>query len=219
MIKPIFGLAEASGASEPKSLVAAYGNWSGIRSNHIITQSGKFSGSDGSSRSISSKEDRELLLEIRSRSELIVVDAATARLEQYRTPRSEARLAIFSLTGDFDGIPAIQDQANPVFLFSSTSIKADQTRSINLHVQIGSKPFDGFLNWANSNGFGSILLEAGPTLTALAFEAGVVGQSAITRTPIATSETAETQRNPFDREAVLVSFAQSEDHSFSLWTH
>ena len=219
MIKPIFGLAKASGASEPKSLAAAYGNWSGVRSNHVITQSGKFSGSDGSSRSISSSEDRGLLLEIRSRSDLIVVDAATARLEQYRTPRSGARLAIFSLAGDFDGIPAIEDQPNPVFLFSSAAVTSEQTSSENVIVQIGSKPFDGFLNWANSNGFGSILLEAGPTLTALAFEAGVVGQSAITRTPIAASETPETQRNPFDGEAVLVSFAQSEDHSFSLWTH
>jgi hypothetical protein len=106
VIKPIFGLAKTSGASEPKTLAAAYGNWSGIRSNHVITQSGMFSGSDGSSRSISSEEDRELLLEIRSRTDLILVDAATARLEQYRTPRSGARLAIFSLNGDFDGIPA-----------------------------------------------------------------------------------------------------------------
>jgi riboflavin biosynthesis pyrimidine reductase len=130
-----------------------------------------------------------------------------------------ARLAIFSLTGDFGGIPAIEDQANYVFLFSSAAVRTEQTSSKNVSVQIGSKPFDGFLNWANFNGFGSILLEAGPTLTALAFEAGVVGQSAITRTPIAASETPETQRNPFDGEAVLVSFAQSEDHSFSLWTH
>ena len=219
MIKPIFGLAKASGASEPKSLAAAYGNWSGIRSNHVITQSGMFSGSDGSSRTISSKEDRELLLEIRSRSDLIVVDAATARLEQYRTPRSGARLAVFSLTGDFEGIPAIEDQANPVFLFSIAGIKTDQISSMNVNVQIGSKPFDGFLSWANTNGFGSILLEAGSTLTRLAFEAGIVGQSAITRTPVSASETAKTQQNPFDGEALLVSLAQSEDHSFSLWTH
>jgi riboflavin biosynthesis pyrimidine reductase len=219
VIEPIFGLAKAAGALNPKSLAAAYGNWSGIRSNHVITQSGKFWGSDGSSRSISSSEDRELLLEIRSRTDLILVDAATARLEQYRTPRSGARLAIFSLAGDFDGIPAIEDQANPVFLFSSAAGRTEQTSSKNVSVQIGSKPFEGFQSWANSNGFGSILLEAGPTLTALAFEAGVVGQSAITRTPIAASETAQTQRNPFDGEAVLVSFAQSEDHSFSLWTH
>ena len=219
MIKPIFGLAKASGASEPKTLAAAYGNWFGIRSNHVITQSGEFWGSDGSSRSISSREDRELLLEIRSRSDLIVVDAATARLEQYRAPRSGARLAIFSLTGDFNGIPAIEDQANPVFLFSSAEVKTAQISSMNVPVQIGTKPFDGFQSWANSNGFGSILLEAGPTLTTLAFEAGVVGQSAITRTPIAASETTETQQNPFHKDAVLVSFAQSEDHSFTLWTH
>jgi riboflavin biosynthesis pyrimidine reductase len=219
VIKPIFGLAEASGASDPKTLAAAYGDWSGIRSNHVITQTGKFSGSDGSSRSISNKEDRDLLLEIRSRSDLIVVDAATARLEQYRTPRSGARLAIFSSTGDFDGIPALSDQANPVFLFSSPAINTSRESSKSKHVQIGGKPFEGFQSWAYSNGFGSILLEAGPTLTRLAFEAGIVGQSAITRTQIAPSNTAETQQNPFDKHAVLVSFAQSDEASFSLWTH
>ena len=219
MIKPIFGLAKASGASEPKSLAAAYGNWSGIRSNHVITQSGEFSGSDRSSRSISTKEDRELLVEIRSRTDLIVVDATTARLEQYRTPRSGASLAIFSLSGNFEDIPVVDDQEASVFLFSASADRINREDSKNVHVQILGKPFDGFLTWANSNRFKSILLEAGPTLTALAFEAGIVRQSAVTRSPITSSDTPETQHNPFDKDAVLVSFAQSEDASFSLWTH
>ena len=219
MIKPIFGLAKASGASEPKSLAAAYGNWSGIRSNHVITQSGEFFGSDGSSRSISTKEDRELLIEIRSQSDLIVVDAATARFEKYRTPSSGASLAIFSLSGNFEDIPVVDDQEAPVFLFSASAVRINKEDSKNVHVQILGKPFDGFLTWANSNEFKSILLEAGPTLTALAFEAGIVRQSAVTRSPITSSDTTETQHNPFDKDAVLVSFAQSEAASFSLWTH
>lgn len=219
MINPILGLAKASGASDPKSLAASYGTWSGIRSNHVISQSGSFSGSDGSSRSISSKEDRGLLVEIRSRSDLIVVDAVTARLEQYRTPSSGARLAIFSLSGNFTGIPAIEEQETPVFLFSSSAEKLNPISSKNVHVLIQSDPFEGFQSWANYNGFGSILLEAGPTLTAKAFEARIVGQSAITRTPAATNEAAETLQNPFDKDALLVSLAQSEDASFTLWTH
>jgi hypothetical protein len=56
-------------------------------------------------------------------------------------------------------------------------------------------------------------------LTALAFEAGIVRQSAVTRTPNASSDSPGDQQNPFDKDAVLVSFAQSEDASFSLWTH
>lgn len=218
MIKPIFGLAKASGASEPKTLAAAYGAWSGVRSNHVISQSGSFSGSDGVSRSISSKQDRELLVEIRSYSDLIMVDAATARLEQYRTPSSGAPLAIFSLSGNFTGIPAVEDQANQVFLFSS-SVEQLPMGSKNVHVQIRNNPFEGFQSWANTNGFSSILLEAGPTLTALAFETGIIGQSAITRTSIATNEDLVTLQNPFDKDAVLVSFAKSEEASFSLWTH
>ena len=219
MIKPIFGLAKASGALNPKSLAAAYGPWSGIRSNHVLTHSGEFSGSDGSSRSISTNEDRALLVEIRSYSDLIVVDAATARLERYRTPSSGASLAIFSKSGNFEGIPAVDDQEASVFLFSASADRISQEDSKNVQVQILRNPFEGFQTWANSNGFKSILLEAGPALTALAFEAGIVSQSAVTRSPITSSDTPETQQNPFDKDAVLVSFAQSEDASFSLWTH
>jgi riboflavin biosynthesis pyrimidine reductase len=219
VIKPIFGLAKATGASDPKSLAATYGTWSGIRSNHVISQSGRFSGSDGSSRSISTKEDRELLIEIRSRSDLIVVDAATARLEQYRTPRAGTRLAIFSLSGNFSGIPVVDDPATSVFLFSSSLEQLSSISSKNVHVQIQSEPLKGFQSWANDNGFDSILLEAGPTLTAKAFQAGIVGQSAITRTPVATTDAPEKLQNPFDKDAVLISSAQSEDASFSLWTH
>ena len=219
MIEPIFGLAKASGALDPKSLAAAYGPWSGIRSNHVITHSGQFSGSDGSSRSISSDEDRALLIEMRSHSDLIVVDAATARLEKYRAPRSGALLAIFSLSGNFEGIPAVDETEAQVFLFSASADRISQEDSKNVHVQIQGKPFEEFIGWAIFNGFGSILLEAGPTLTALAFEAGVVSQSAITRTAVAKIETPKAQQNPFDEDAVLVSFAQSEDASFSLWSH
>ena len=219
MIKPLFGIAKATDASDPKSLAAAYGAWSGIRSNHVISQSGSFWGSDGSSRSISSKEDRELLVEVRSRSDLIVVDAATARLEQYRTPSAGRRLAIFSLSGNFSGIPVVEDPETAVFLFSSSLEQLSSISSKNVHVQIQSDPFADFLKWANEKGFGSILLEAGPTLTAKAFEAGIVGQSAITRTPLATKDAPETLQNPFDKDAVLISLAQSEDASFSLWTH
>lgn len=219
MIKPIFGLAKATGATDSKSLAAAYGTWSGIRSNHVISQSGSFWGSDGSSRSISSKEDRELLVAIRSRSDLLVVDAATARLEQYRTPSSGTRLAIFSLSGNFEGIPAVEEQDTPVFLFSSSGEQLNSISSKNVHVLIQSDPFNGFQSWANDNEFDSILLEAGPTLTAKAFEAGIIGQSAITRTPLTATDAPETLENPFDKDAVLVSFAQSEDACFSLWTH
>jgi riboflavin biosynthesis pyrimidine reductase len=219
VIKPIFGLAKATGASDPKSLTAAYGTWSGIRSNHVISQSGRFSGSDGSSRSISTKEDRELLIEIRTRSDLILVDAATARLEKYRTPSAGTRLAIFSLSGNFSGIPVVDDPATSVLLFSSSLEQLSSISSKNVHVQIQSEPFRGFQSWANDNGFDSILLEAGPTLAAKAFEAGIVRQSAITRTPAATPNAPETLQNPFDKDAVLISLAQSEDASFSLWTH
>lgn len=219
MIQGLYGLAESAEAQNAEALAASYGTWSGIRTNHVIGEHGNFSGSDGSSRSISTQEDRELLLALRSRADLVVVDAATARLEKYRAPSSGAPLAIFSLSGSFDGIPAVDDATGRVFLFTQKP-NEKYLNSTNLTlVSIDEQPFQGFLSWAAKNNFDSVLLEAGPTLTRHAFEAAVVEQSAITRTPLLSAEQQESETNPFDGQAVLLSKAASMDASFYLWSH
>ena len=219
MITAISGLAKVANATSAESLASSYGKWAGIRSNHVISADGNFAGIDGSSRSISTREDRELLVALRSRVDLIVVDAATARLEKYQTPSSGAALAIFSLSGRFDEIPAVEKPSGRVFLFSKTLSDRFSGRSDLAHVAIGDEPFNGFLDWAKDQNFESVLLEAGPTLTRYAFTASIVGQSAITRTPLSADKDPEASTNPFDSSALLVSFAVSEDASFSLWTH
>jgi riboflavin biosynthesis pyrimidine reductase len=219
VIQAVMGLAKDTQASDSESLAESYGSWAGIRSNHVVTMHGAFSGSDGSSRSISTKEDRELLLALRSRADLIVVDAATARLEKYRAPRSGAVLAIFSSSGEYDQIPAVEESSAPVFLFTQTRSERWPSSSNLIHVQTGVRPFEGLLSWATNQKLSSLLLETGPTLTRAAFEAGIVSQSAITRTPLSPLETPETARHPFDKEAKLLSMAVSENAAFSLWSH
>lgn len=219
MIQGLYGLAESAEAQDAEALAASYGTWSGIRTNHVIGEQGNFSGSESSSRSISTKEDRELLLALRSRADLVVVDAATARLEKYRAPSSGTPLAIFSLSGRFDGIPAVEDDTGRVFLFSQNPNEKYLNSSNLNQVRIDQQPFQGFMSWAAENQFDSVLLEAGPTLTRHAFEAAVVGQSAITRTPLISAEHQESETNPFDSQAVLLSKAASMDASFYLWSH
>lgn len=219
MIEPIFGLAKTAGAFDARSLASSYGSWTGVRSNHVIGLDGSFKGSDGSSRSISTEDDRQLLLAIRSQADLIVVDASTARIERYRNPSRGARLAVFSLSGNFQDIPAVEDANRESFLFSGELSGAYPHGCIHVAIPDKSLPFDGFMDWASGQGFKSILIEAGPVLTGHAFRSDVVQESAITRTPLAASSDPKELKNPFDKHANLLSLAVSGDASFSLWRH
>ncbi len=219
MIQATFGLAQLANAVDVPSLANSYGAWTGVRSNHVLGSNGNFSGSDGSSRSISTPEDRDLLLALRSLADLIVVDAATARLEKYRAPRSKVSLAVFSSSGDFADIPAVENSEQPIYLFSSNTSPRHPSNPNVVVVPINAQPFDGFLKWAKSLSIEAILLEAGPTLTVKAFEAGIVRQSAITRTGSSLETNPAQIENPFDSEAKLVSLALTSGASFSLWSH
>lgn len=219
MIEPVFGLAQTASAFDAATLASSYGLWKGMRSNHVIGKNGSFAGVDGSSGSLSTKEDRQLLLAIRAQAELIVVDAATARIEKYRKPSSGAPLAIFSKSGNFSGIPAVESADSDIFLLSKEPPDGADPGSHFVQIGIAQQPFYGFLDWANSLGFNTILLEAGPVLTRYAFEANVVRESAITRTPRSVVSEIESLEHPFAKDAELVSLAISKDASFSLWRH
>jgi riboflavin biosynthesis pyrimidine reductase len=219
VIQAIFGLAQMAKATDAQSLAESYGSWNGVRSNHVLSASGSFSGADGSSRSIATKEDRELLLALRGLADLIVVDAATARLEQYRAPKTGTALAIFSSSGDFTNIPAVETSELPIYLFTGSTSPMFPGNPNAVVIPLPERPFEGFLAWSKSRSLDAILLEAGPTLTARAFEAGIVRQSAVTRTGLSEDTGPMVMTNPFDPEAKLISMAQAEGASFSLWNH
>jgi riboflavin biosynthesis pyrimidine reductase len=219
VIQGVFGLAQSANAVDVPSLAASYGPWIGVRTNHVLDSSGSFAGSDGSSRSISTTEDRDLLLALRSRADLIVVDAATARLERYRAPKSKVPLAIFSSSGDFTSIPAVETSEQPIYLFSSDNSSIYPSNPNVVLVPTSQRPFDGFLEWVKSHSIDSILLESGPTLTAMAFDARIVSQSAITITGVSPESEPALLTNFFDPEATLVSLASASGASFTLWVH
>jgi riboflavin biosynthesis pyrimidine reductase len=217
MIAALSGLALSSQVNSVEELARSYGSWSGIRTNHVVSASGSFFDESGSSRGLSTKEDLALLLAIRRQADLVIVDATTARNEQYRK-LSSAHLAIVSASGNFQSIPAASSTSE-VTLFSPSAPISDSEIEIE-HVTIDpAEPFVALLAWANQMKFGSLLLEAGPTLTRVCFATSQVAQSAITLTPRLSIDQIKPPLNPFSQAGSLVSLAESDDATFALWSY
>lgn len=86
----------------------------GIRYICVIDKNGQTSGADGTSDSISNAPDRELLIEARRVSQLIITDVATAVAENYRASRY-APIEIWNQTGNTRGFePQSSPGAQPV---------------------------------------------------------------------------------------------------------
>ncbi len=217
MIEAVSGLALEASVTNPCELAESYGPWSGIRTNHVINSAGSFIDDSGSSRGISTKEDLELLIELRKLSDLVIVDAATARNEQYRK-LSSTHLAIVSHSGDFTGIPAA-NASTEVTLFSPVSPASNAGEPAENFMISTGNPFRDILDWAYSQQMDSLLLESGPTLTKLAFESNLVSQSAITVTPELPPGRQPEEINPFSNAGQLKSVARADGSIFTLWSY
>lgn len=110
----------------------------GVRANLVIDRDSNFVGQDGTSRFLSNEVDRQLLIQLRQLADLIVTDASTARAERYKASK-HAPIEVWSRSGNFAGI-------SEGLTFRITDNPNDQIRN-----------FDGQ----------AILLETGPTLTAI----------------------------------------------------
>jgi riboflavin biosynthesis pyrimidine reductase len=218
MISPAFGLALEAKATTAPTLADSYGPWVGIRSNHVITLDGEFAGADGSSRSITQPIDRQLLIALRAKADLIVVDAATARAEQYRLPSSGAPLAVFSRSGVFSGIPALEETTDKCFLFSPEAPK-DSRNHTHVPIRSSANPLQELSEWAEGEGFSALLLEAGPTLSRTAFDNKLVSNSALTISGATQELDFIATAHPFDKSATLTSVAHFEGGSFTYWRH
>jgi riboflavin biosynthesis pyrimidine reductase len=214
MIAALSGLALSNQVTTVEELARSYGSWDGIRTNHVISSTGSFFDEFGSSRGLSTREDLELLLALRKQADLVIVDAATARNEQYRQLTS-AHLAIVSATGDFRSIPAVNASSGATLFSPSTQSRVDSKLE---HVAIEPfEPFVALLDWARQMQMKTLLLEAGPTLTKVCFATAQVAQSAITITPRVSPESLTPRWNPFSQSGSLVSLAESENATFALW--
>jgi riboflavin biosynthesis pyrimidine reductase len=216
MITALSGLALSNQVSTAQELAKNYGSWDGIRTNHVISSTGSFFDEAGSSRGLSTREDLELLLALRRQADLVIVDAATARNEQYKK-LSSSHLAIVSASGNFNSIPAATPSSGATLFGPSNSSRDDSKLE---HVVIHpSEPFAALLDWARQMNMKALLLEAGPTLTKVCFATTHVAQSAITITPRVSPGSLTPKWNPFSDSGSLVSLAESEDATFTLWAY
>jgi riboflavin biosynthesis pyrimidine reductase len=216
MIAALSGLALSKQVSTAEELAKSYGSWDGIRTNHVISSTGSFFDEAGSSRGLSTREDLELLLALRRQADLVIVDAATARKEQYKK-LSSSHLAIVSASGNFEAIPAANASSGAT-LFSPSNSSRDDSKLEHVVIE-PSEPFVALLDWARRMQLKALLLEAGPTLTKVCFATTHVAQSAITITPRLLHESLTPKWNPFSDSGSLVSLAESEDASFTLWAY
>jgi hypothetical protein len=216
MIQAISGLASSHRVGTVDELARSYGAWTGLRTNHVVSATGSFFDDSGSSRGLSTKEDLELLLALRKHADLVIVDAATARNEQYRK-LSSAHLAIVSASGNFEGIPAASASSG-VTLFGPGNSSREGDDVLEYVVIDPTEPFVALLDWAKRKQMSALLLEAGPSLTKLCFATTHVAQSAITFTPRIPIDSLRQQLNPFSESGNLVSLTQAEDATFTLWT-
>ena len=216
MITAVSGLALTGEATNAQELARSYLAWDGIRTNHVISSTGSFKDEFGSSRGLSTPEDLALLIELRKLADLVIVDAATARNEQYK-PLSGAHLAIVSATGNFSSIPAVS-AADKVTVFSQARPTTDST-GIDYVKVATSNPFKQLLKWATQMNMESILVEAGFSLTQVCFDTTQVAQSAITITPRVQRGSISSALNPFSQTGELISLAESSSASFTLWSY
>jgi riboflavin biosynthesis pyrimidine reductase len=216
MIKPVSGLAKKAQATTIEQLAKSYGDWNGIRANHVMNSAGHMVDEQGSSRGLSTKDDRELLIALREQSDAVIVDAATARSEKYKALRNSL-LVIVSRSGNFREIPATKDSTR--VLLASPIEAVIETGVTDKLVIDPADPFVAIAKWASANSLRKLLLEGGPTLSKLAFENSHVIQSALTITPSVMKTPVVPITHPFDSSAQLISLADTEDASFSFWSH
>lgn len=127
-------------------LLSIYKPLAGSRLNFVTDPSLSFRGSDNTSAALSNDADRVLLKHLRSISDLVITDSATAQIEHYK-PSKLADIEIWSRSGDFGTLA--KAKANPPFF------EMNLQRVTNIAQRLDEL----------RESHGSILFESGPTLS------------------------------------------------------
>ena len=120
-------------------------------------------GSSGTSADVSTPLDRSLLLHFRRNSDLVVTDAATAELEQYKQSKF-ADIEIWTKSGNSRGL---------VSMPASDGLNAMTV----VHVENASRHLTNLLTMRQS-----ILLETGKTLSKVLARDGIIDEACLTIT-------------------------------------
>ena len=175
-------------------MLQSYGRLDGLRVNFVTDSQAKFADSNGSSRGVSSAEDYQLLIGLRSISDVVITSGKTAKSEGYRASRHSA-LAIIAGKTHLDGVPALSQVAasetKPVYLICHVSQSADyQEASDRFGFQIvalksgsaGKLDAVEITETLRRAKLQAMLFEAGPELLQRFLESGLVDEICLTTT-------------------------------------
>jgi hypothetical protein len=166
----------------------------------IISQDGHFVGPSDSSRDLTGESDLRLLLLLRALSDVVLVGANTARLENYRQPKARAeyeflerkppRIAVVSSSLQFDlTTPLFNGGQEPTIVFSvgPTAPSAELMKI----AQVIQLPAEGSLNFATSLisklselELSKVTCEGGPSLLTQLLEADAIDEYDLTISPL-----------------------------------
>jgi riboflavin biosynthesis pyrimidine reductase len=147
--------------SNASDLLGSYSMLAGIRLNMVIDRHLRTSGHSGTSRDISNSLDRELLVRLRKLSDIVITDAETAQVENYR-PSAWAPIQVWSKTGQFGELVTVaaSEEKQSLELVQVSNLEAQVTHT--------------------RQAFQSILLESGPTLSRELAKLGEIDELCLT---------------------------------------
>lgn len=165
----------------------------------IISQDGHFVGPSDSSRDLTSESDLKLLLLLRALSDVVLVGANTARMENYRQPkvreefaflnRKPPRLAVVSARLDFDLTSPLFHGSSEKTIVINVGGKAPSTELNDIaHVMDVPSTSSSFVQdmiaALTELGLRKVTCEGGPSLLAQLLEAEAVDEYDLTVSPV-----------------------------------
>jgi riboflavin biosynthesis pyrimidine reductase len=169
------------------------GEW--LRVNLVTSLTGAAAGADGTSDSLSNAVDRQVLGVVRELADVVLVGAASVRLEGYRVPR-RSRLAVVTTSGDLTG-HRFEATDDPILVLCPIeAVDTVQRTMPGLRPEIVVLPTTlagitaaDLLGALRERGLLSVVCEGGPDLVARLLRADAVDElcltTAATATPVA----------------------------------
>jgi riboflavin biosynthesis pyrimidine reductase len=183
---PSFEVFDGLSTDDQSWLIAKeYGICNGWRINFAVNDAGNSYGDTGKSADVTSDLDRLLLGKLRSLADVIVTSGRTARVEKYRSSK-HAPIAIFTITGELDSVPAIQGTQyfTPLVLTPQSEVSRVDVALSDVDVRIlayrGEKlsnewPFS-VAEVIHGEGYQSPILESGQSTISEFIASGVIDE-------------------------------------------
>ena len=165
-------------------LLSKYVRTSGVRLAMVIDSKMRVFGASATSSDVSNETDRRLLMHLRSLSDLVITDAATAAIEQYG-PSKFCDIEIWSKSGDFRGLEEIPSRDDKYGISLKRITDADSRLKL---LRLSRE---------------SILLETGPNLTAQLAELRLIDFASISVTGTGSAQNAAAILDEFARSMQL----------------